>query len=170
MTWGDTSMEPPRLSAQRMDPQADAVEPPIIVLEEDELEHVYTSIDEAVANQNNNPTTHQKLHPPNNNDPNHATNKNDPLLEGGVNVNVDGAAGLLTLPSDQLGRSPASHMCPFCSNDAELTKTKDRPNIVTILFIFILLLVFWPISWIPLVTPQVRIFLHFRISFIETLI
>ena len=134
-----------------MDSHADDVEPPITMVEEDDLEHVYTSIDEAVANQNNNPTSHHKNLQPN--DPNHHTDPSHPL-EGGVH----GAAGLLTLPSDQLGRFPASHMCPFCSNDAELTKTKDRPNIVTILFILILLLVCWPLFWVPLITPQVRTF------------
>jgi hypothetical protein len=51
-----------------------------------------------------------------------------------------------------LGTSPHNINCPYCQQSA-VTRTRSQIDCFTITMIVILILLFWPLFWVPLVVP-----------------
>jgi hypothetical protein len=49
-------------------------------------------------------------------------------------------------------RSPHNINCPYCQQSA-VTRTRSQIDCFTITMIVILILLFWPLFWVPLVVP-----------------
>mmetsp|Transcript_11847 Transcript_11847/g.17405 ORF Transcript_11847/g.17405 Transcript_11847/m.17405 type:complete len:152 (-) Transcript_11847:101-556(-) len=59
-----------------------------------------------------------------------------------------------------MGRSPASIVCPYCQQGS-ITKVREQVDGVTIVAVIVLLLVFWPLFWLPLCMPSCKATEHY---------
>lgn len=58
-------------------------------------------------------------------------------------------------------RTPVVVSCPHCHSHNVRTRTRTAPHILTWLAVLILVFVFWPICWIPLVIDGARRTTHY---------
>lgn len=92
-------------------------------------------------------TTTYTIPPPTNND-GAPVQTATPVIQGG-NVNVA-----------PLGSRPGQFTCPYCNTTMQ-TKVNFKIDVCTILAVVIILLLFWPLFWIPLLVPQCKTAEHY---------
>jgi hypothetical protein len=65
--------------------------------------------------------------------------------------------GLMNMQNDpQFGRKPCMMAaCPHCGLESR-TKVRTHPNLITWALSILLLFLFWPLCWVPLVVDRVR--------------
>ena len=59
-------------------------------------------------------------------------------------------------PREDLGTRPASITCPYCTSTVS-TRTKHNCGDCTLMSVIILLLLIWPLFWIPFICPDVSV-------------
>lgn len=59
-----------------------------------------------------------------------------------------------------LGRHSTRMTCPFCEKNI-LTKTRDRIDGMTIIFVILICLLFWPLFWLPFCMPKCKSVHHY---------
>jgi LITAF-like zinc ribbon domain len=59
-----------------------------------------------------------------------------------------------------LGRDPKRLQCPFC-NEHTVTRARHQIDVFTIVMVVMLVFLFWPVCWLPLVLPGCKTTEHF---------
>ena len=64
------------------------------------------------------------------------------------------------MPAIGLGRFPCQLTCPYC-NHRMCTRTRDQVTGLTIAIMVIVVLLFWPLFWLPLCMPSCKATEHY---------
>jgi len=59
-----------------------------------------------------------------------------------------------------LGRRSQHLQCPFCQQ-VVVTRTRDRIDGITIVFVIVLCILFWPLFWLPFCMPKCKSVHHY---------